>query len=143
MNKKLKIAVLGDGGWGTVLAILLCEKGYEVFLWSAFRDNAKSLVRHGENRKFLPGFRIPGGVNVTSDMRIACKDADLIILAIPSRFLRDVLAKNKAALKGSGAGFVSVVKGVEQGTLLRMSEVAIDVLGRVKIAVLSGPSIAP
>src|SRR4030043_162732 len=116
MNKNFKIAVLGDGGWGTVLAMLLHKKGYGVSLWGAFKTNVQSLIKYGENRKFLPGFKIPKGVNFTSDMRLACKGADLIILAVPSRFLRQVLVKNKVLLKGSSAGFISVVKGIEQDT---------------------------
>ena len=140
---KVKIAVLGDGSWGTVLAILLKNKGFDVSLWGAFKDNIEAIIRDGENRRFLPGFKLPRGIQFTAEMPLACRQADIIILAVPSRFLRGVLEKNKDCLRGSAAGFVSVAKGIEQKTLKRMSEVAKEVLGDIQVAVLSGPSIAP
>ncbi|MEK6733138.1 MAG: NAD(P)H-dependent glycerol-3-phosphate dehydrogenase [Candidatus Omnitrophota bacterium] len=139
----MKITVLGDGGWGTALAILLKNKGFDISLWGAFKEDIEAIQKHGENKKFLPGFKIPKTIQLTSEISIACEDADIIVLAIPSRFLRDVITKNKKILKESQAGFVSVVKGIEEKSLKRMSEVAIEVLGDVELAVLSGPSIAP
>ena len=139
----MKITVLGDGGWGTALAILLKNKGFDISLWGAFREDIEAIQKRGENKKFLPGFRIPKTIQLTSEIFIACEDADIIVLAIPSRFLRDVVTKNKKILKESQAGFVSVVKGIEEKSLKRMSEVALEVLGDVELAVLSGPSIAP
>ena len=139
----MKVTVLGDGGWGTALAILLKNKGFDISLWGAFKENIEAIQKHGENKKFLPGFRIPKTIQLTCEMSIACEDADIIVLAIPSRFLRDVVTKNKKILKESQAGFVSVVKGIEEKSLKRMSEVAIEALGDVELAVLSGPSIAP
>ena len=139
----MKITVLGDGGWGTALAILLKNKGFDISLWGAFKEDIEAIQKHGENKKFLPGFRIPKTIQLTSEIFIACEDADIIVLAIPSRFLRDVVTKNKKILKESQAGFVSVVKGIEEKSLKRMSEVALEVLGDVELAVLSGPSIAP
>ena len=140
---KLKITVLGDGGWGTALAALLKNKGFDVSLWGAFKDNIEALARHGENKKFLPGIEIPKGIRFTCDVGVACEDADIIVLAIPSRFLKDVLMKNRGMLKESNAGFVSVVKGLEGQSLKRMSEVVREALGEKDMAVLSGPSIAP
>lgn len=139
----MKIAVLGDGGWGTVLAMLLKNKGFDVSLWGAFKDNIEALTRDGENKKFLPDVKLPKGITFTCDMYSACEDASLIVLAIPSRFLRDVLVHNMDALKDTRRSFVSVVKGIEEKSLKRMSEVVEDVLGSAEIAVLSGPSIAP
>ncbi len=138
----MKITVLGDGGWGTALAILLKNKGLDVSLWGAFKDNIDAIKKHGENRKFLPGVKIPKGIQLTSDMTVACEDADLIILAIPSRFLREILTKNITTLKESRATLVSVIKGLEQKTLKRMSEVITSILGEKDLVVLSGPSIA-
>lgn len=138
----MKIAVLGDGSWGTVLAALLSDKGFEVSLWGAFKDNIDSLIKHSENKKFLPGIKIPRTIKFTCDVNTACEGANIIIFAIPSRFLRDVLVKNKKALKESDAGFVSVVKGLEQRSLKRMSEVIFEVLGKKDLVILSGPSIA-
>ncbi|MBU1146910.1 MAG: NAD(P)-dependent glycerol-3-phosphate dehydrogenase [Candidatus Omnitrophica bacterium] len=139
----MKISVLGDGGWGTALAILLKNKGLDVSLWGAFKDNIETIKKHGENRKFLPGVKIPKGIQLASDMTVVCEDTNLIILAIPSRFLREILTKNRDLLKESKAILVSVIKGLEQKTLKRMSEVITSVLGEKDLVVLSGPSIAP
>ncbi|MDP8230572.1 MAG: NAD(P)H-dependent glycerol-3-phosphate dehydrogenase [Candidatus Gorgyraea atricola] len=139
----MKITVLGDGGWGTALAILLKNKGLDVSLWGAFKDNIDAIKKHGENRKFLPGVKVPKGIQLSSDLTTACEDANLIILAIPSRFLREILTKNIITLKESKAILVSVTKGLEQKTLKRMSEAITSVLGEKDLAVLSGPSIAP
>ena len=139
----MKISVLGDGGWGTALAILLKNKGFDVSLWGAFKDNIEALKKDNENKKFLPGIKIPQGIFLTSDVYTACEDANLIILAIPSRFFRKVIMQNIDIFKESRAGLVSVTKGIEQKTLKRMSEVISEVLKERDFAVLSGPSIAP
>ena len=139
----MKIAVLGDGGWGTALAILLKNKGLDVSLWGAFKDNIETIKKHGENRKFLLGVKIPKSIQLSSNLTAACEDTNLIILAIPSRFLREILTKNITTLKESRAIIVSVTKGLEQKTLKRMSEVITSVLGEKDLVVLSGPSIAP
>ncbi|MFA5145708.1 MAG: NAD(P)H-dependent glycerol-3-phosphate dehydrogenase [Candidatus Omnitrophota bacterium] len=140
--KKLNIAVLGDGGWGTTLAILLSRKGFNVSLWSAFVDYAKYLDKKRVNTKFLPKVRIPKEIKITHDLRDVIKEKDLIILAIPSQYLRQTLNKIKEFGPDNKAIYVSVVKGIEISTLKRMSEVILSVLGRVKLAVLSGPTIA-
>nr|MBU1328379.1 NAD(P)-dependent glycerol-3-phosphate dehydrogenase [Candidatus Omnitrophota bacterium] len=139
----MKITVLGNGGWGTALAILLKNKGFDVSLWGAFKEDIEAIKKAGENKKFLPGFKIPKSIQLTSEMYAACEGTNIITLAIPSRFLRDVITKNRTILKESQVGFVSVVKGIEEKSLKRMSEVAKEVLGDIEIAVLSGPSIAP
>ena len=136
------ITVLGDGGWGTTLAILLAKKGKSVTLWGAFEDNILNIAKHRVNRKFLPGIKFPKSIRLTSDIKLALNRADLIILAAPSQFLRAVLKKVQACGYQKLAVFLSVVKGIETETLMRMSEVIRDELGAVKLAVLSGPTIA-
>lgn len=136
------IAVLGDGGWGTTLAILLAKKGYKVRLWGAFKENILSIRKTRINRKFLDGVKVPESVELTSDLDAAVKSADLLVLAIPSQFIRQVL-KRLAALNISGIPVLSVVKGIETDTLMRISEVVRQELGKdTKLAVLSGPTIA-
>jgi len=139
----LKITILGDGGWGTALSILLKNKEFDVSVWGAFRENIDVINQNGENKKFLPGIKIPKGIKFTNDAYKACEDADLIVMAMPSRFFREVLIKNRETLRDLKAVFVSVTKGLEQRTLKRMSEVVFEILGNVGLAVLSGPSIAP
>lgn len=141
MKNIKNISVIGDGGWGTTLAILLLQKGYNVALWGAFPEYTEILKSKRVNAKFLPGICIPAGIEITSSLDQAVKNKDLIVLAVPSQYMRGVLAK-VAALKASGAIFVSVTKGIENKTLKRMSEVICEILGKVPLAVLSGPTIA-
>jgi glycerol-3-phosphate dehydrogenase (NAD(P)+) len=141
IQKGAKIAVIGDGGWGTTLAILLHNRGYRVCVWGAFADYLKTLDARRENHKFLPGIKIPRAVSFSADIRQAIEGAPLIVLAVPSHFLRGVLAKMKGE-DLSGSIILSAAKGIENKTLMRMSELAEDVLGKQKIAVLSGPTIS-
>ncbi|HTL70165.1 MAG TPA: NAD(P)H-dependent glycerol-3-phosphate dehydrogenase [Candidatus Eisenbacteria bacterium] len=141
MPQKDRISVLGDGGWGTTLALLLAGKGYRVTLWGAFPKYVDEVRRKRENVKFLPGFRIPAGVRLESDLAAACRGADLIVLAVPSQFLRGVVRRMKAEGAG-GAPLVIVAKGIETGSLKVMSQVVRDELGNVSVCVLSGPTIA-
>ena len=142
MMKRPRITILGDGGWGTTLAIILCKKGYDVSLWGAFAEYSRRLDKERVNTKFLPKIRIPRQIKITSDLKSALCNADLVILAAPSQHLRSVLKKVKKLRFPRSAVYLSVAKGIEIGTLKRMSEVIREELGRVKIAVLSGPTIA-
>jgi len=136
------VCVLGDGGWGTTLAILLSQKNFRVTLWSAFADYASYLDDKRINKKFLPGIRIPKDIEITSDLKRAVRDKKLIVFAIPSQFLRSVLLKLKKTGFPKDAVCVSVAKGIEIGSLKRISEIILENLGKVKLAVLSGPTIA-
>jgi glycerol-3-phosphate dehydrogenase (NAD(P)+) len=140
MIKFKKISVVGDGGWGTTLAILLYHKGLDVTLWSAFKDYAKILDKKRVNINFLKGIKIPTGLRITSDFREVFP-ADLVIQAVPSQYLREVLLKG-VAFYDNHTPVVSVVKGIENKTLLRMSEVIHDIWRSRCLAVLSGPTIA-
>ena len=140
--EKISIAVLGDGGWGTALAVLLSKKGFKVCLWSAFPTYADFLKKDRINNKFLPGIKIPREVKITHDLNEAVKGRQLIILAIPSQFLRGVLRQLKKISLSMEVSFLSVTKGIEVGSLKRMSEVINEELGNIKLAVLSGPTIA-
>jgi len=137
----MNITVLGDGGWGTTLSILLNQKGYHVTLWSPFADYAKYLDKKRENKRFLPGIKIPKKINITSDLSSCLLDKEIIILAIPSIYLRAVL-KNIKRYKIPNSLWVSAIKGIEENTLLRMSEVIREELGKIDLAVISGPTIA-
>jgi glycerol-3-phosphate dehydrogenase (NAD(P)+) len=138
---KQRIAILGDGGWGTTLAILLSKKGYSVTLWGAFADYSKMMNKARYNPKFLPGVKIPRQIEITSDVKSAVKDKEIIVLAIPSQYTRPILKKIIGNFT-KGAIFLSVTKGIEISSSKRMSEVIRAELGSVKLAVLSGPTIA-
>ncbi len=140
MNSTSNLCVLGDGGWGTTVAILLKQKGYKVTLWSYDAEYALVLDKERENKRFFPGIDIPQDIDITSDLSMAVSGKDIIILAVPSIYVRAVLSK----LSGfkDGAIFVSLTKGIEQKGFKRVSEIISEELGNVKMAVLSGPAIA-
>lgn len=139
--KLQNISIIGDGGWGTTLAILLARKGYPVKLWGAFPEYVRQVKETRINRKFLPGIEIPHSVEITDDLGNAVEEAAVLVLAVPSQYLRSVLAKlQKYKLKDKLV--LSVVKGIETRSLMRMSELVRSVLGPVNFAVLSGPTIA-
>lgn len=135
------IAVLGDGGWGTTLAIHLHRLGHRVRLWGAFPAYLRVIERRRENVKFLPGVPIPRTLTIVSDLGEALANARIVILAVPSQHLRAV-ARRLAPLPSPRPILVSAAKGLERGTLKRMSEVVAGELGPGRIAVLSGPNIA-
>lgn len=142
MNKKIpNIAIIGDGGWGTTLAVYLARKEYPVKLWGAFPEYVQQVRETRVNRKFLPGVEIPQSVDIISDISEAVLESEIIVLAVPSQFLRPVLKKIKK-FKFKNKIVVSVVKGIETTTLMTVSQIIKDVLGPVPFAVLSGPTIA-
>ncbi|HRU39519.1 MAG TPA: NAD(P)H-dependent glycerol-3-phosphate dehydrogenase [Candidatus Goldiibacteriota bacterium] len=135
----MRVSVIGAGGWGTALAVILCERHNEVTVWEYFPEYAALLDRKRENVKFLPGVKIPRQIRITHDLKEAVDASDAIVLAVPSHALRGLLKKIRK-LNYRKKLFISVMKGIEQDTLLTMSGVIKDVLGKVKVAVLSGPS---
>ena len=138
----MRIAVLGAGSWGTTLAILLAENSHRVSLWSFREEDAVRIRATRENPDFLPGIRIPESIAVGSDLAAAVDGAAMIVCAVPSQFLRSVVARI-AALPAEGLLVVNVAKGVENTTLMTMSEMLRDALPHIapgQIATLSGPS---
>ncbi len=138
---KTTVAVLGDGGWGTTLAIHLHKRGHQVRWWGAFPEYVALLKRRHENVKFLPGIRLPKELPITAHLDEALTNAQLIVLAVPSQYLRKVAVKLRRARLDRQI-ILSVAKGLEQGSFKRMSQVVTEELGRVPLAVLSGPNIA-
>lgn len=137
-----KIAVLGDGGWGTTLSILLSAKELNVHLWGVFPDYVKTLDKKRVNTKFLPGIKIPSSIKITSSLEEAIEYADIIVFAPPSQHLRDVVLKAKPHIKPM-AICLNASKGLELKSFKRMSEILEEFLGDyAKIATLSGPTIA-
>ena len=142
INKAIKIGVLGDGGWGTTLSVLLANKGYAVTLWGAFPKNIAAIEKNRENKKFLPGIKIPAKIKVTDNLSSALSAKELIVLAVPSQHIREVLKKIKLAGYNRDALYLSVIKGIEIKSSMRISEIIRQELGKIKLAVLSGPTIA-
>ena len=135
------VAVVGAGSWGTALALQIARQGTPVRLWARDPALAASMVSTRENTRYLPGIRLPDGVLATADHREALRGADLVILAIPSHFVRDALTPMTADI-APGAALLSATKGLEPGTALRMSELLAELLPEHAVAALSGPSFA-
>jgi glycerol-3-phosphate dehydrogenase (NAD(P)+) len=134
-------AIIGDGAMGTLSALLLATNKMAVRLWSAFPEHVTDMRREGENRRFLPGLAMPKGLVVSGDATEVTAGADLVIVAVPSKHLRAVLERIKGDLPEAPT-YVSVIKGIETGSLLRPSEVLRQVVGRRRLAILSGPCLA-
>jgi glycerol-3-phosphate dehydrogenase (NAD(P)+) len=111
-------AIIGDGAMGTLCSLLLSGNGWACSLWSAFEEHVADMRRSGENKRFLPGFPLPEGLAITADAAEATSGADLVVIAVPTRHLRGVLARIKGGMPETPV-YVSVVKGVETGSLLR------------------------
>lgn len=138
----MKISVLGAGGWGTTLAILLHYNGHDVTLWEYQKHYVKVLDKTRENSVYLPGIKIPSEINITHDLEESTFKKNMIVLAVPSQFLRSVIKDIRSAnLKD--VILVSVAKGIEKKSLMTMSQMLIDVVPSLdagQIGVLSGPS---
>jgi glycerol-3-phosphate dehydrogenase (NAD(P)+) len=132
------IAVLGDGAWGSALAMVLAERGASVIQWSISSDYADEMQATRSNARYLPDMIIPDGVTITSRPE-AFNHADLIISAVPSRFLRDVLTGLKPSFN-RGRPFVSATKGLEFPSYRSATQIIAEVLGDRPIAIVSGPS---
>jgi glycerol-3-phosphate dehydrogenase (NAD(P)+) len=138
-----RVAVLGSGSWGTTFAKVLADAGREVRLWARRAEVAAAINDRHANPDYLPGIELPPQLTATTDATGALEGADAVVLAVPSQTLRTNLGGWRELLP-PGALLVSVAKGVELGTLARMSEVVIDVagVGRDQVAVLTGPNLA-
>lgn len=138
------VCILGGGSWGTAIAVLLARKGNTVTLWEFQKDTAESMKKIRENRVFLPGIRLPNNITVTNDIENAILAGEYIIFAIPSHVFRSV-ARQVTAFSTESKKFVSATKGIENDTLMRMSEILlgeIPALTADRVAALSGPSFA-
>ncbi len=134
-----KIVILGDGAWGTALALVLGRCGHRVALWSKFPEYAEEMNERRENLKFLPGCPLPAAVDVVSG---APPKADLYVAAVPTQFIRLTFVELGPSLPKNPL-IACVAKGLEQSTGKRPSEILKETLGRARIVALSGPSHAP
>lgn len=138
-----RVAVMGAGSWGTVLARMLADNGREVILWARRAELARTIDQRHRNPDYLPGVRLPSAVSATADPAVALAGADVVALALPAQVMRDTV-RDWRSLMPAGATVVSLAKGVERASGLRMSEVIHGALGvpMEAIAALSGPNLA-
>ncbi|HEY7969196.1 MAG TPA: NAD(P)H-dependent glycerol-3-phosphate dehydrogenase [Candidatus Limnocylindrales bacterium] len=141
MSTSARVAVVGAGAWGTTLAVLIA-RAEPVVLLAQDPEAASRIDAARENASRLPGVELPADVSVAAD-RAAIADADLVIYAVPSAHLRSSVERTAPSI-AAAADILSVVKGLEAGSLLRMSEVIVDAGGvsRRRVAALSGPNLA-
>ncbi len=138
------ISIIGDGGMGTVLGMLLCEKNLHVKMWGYDEKQLMQIAAAGENIKFLPGYKLPANLEFEPDDKQIMAGADLVISAVPCQFVRSIWTRLKKHTP-KNIPIVSVAKGIENKTLLRPSQIITEVLelkDAKRLAVLSGPTIA-
>lgn len=140
----MKLAIIGGGSWGTALAVVLAPRFEEIRLWVRESDLARRIFTSRENDVFLPGIRLPDSVFVTSILEEAARGTQIVLGVMPSHYAREIY---RALLPGLNRDmiFVSATKGIERGSLLRISEVIQQVLEPAfppKVAALSGPTFA-
>ncbi|MGM1065373.1 NAD(P)H-dependent glycerol-3-phosphate dehydrogenase [Saccharothrix sp. Mg75] len=138
-----RVAVLGAGSWGTAFAKVLADSGTDVVLWARRAEVADAISAGRVNTDYLPDVVLPANLTATADADKALDGAGAVVLAVPSQTLRENLAGWRASLP-PGATLVSLAKGVELGTLKRMSEVVREVAGvpEDQVAVVTGPNLA-
>jgi glycerol-3-phosphate dehydrogenase (NAD(P)+) len=136
-------AVMGAGAWGTALAKLLADAGGEVTLWARRPDLAAEINSSRHNPDYLPGVELPANISATADAKEALSGVTTVLLAVPAQTMRSNLDQWSDVFD-TGATLVSTAKGIELGTLMRMSQVIVDVTGfdTSQVAVISGPNLA-
>ncbi len=134
-----KVSIIGAGSWGTALAVLLDGNGHDVTLWSFLEEEVRMLREEREQKDKLPGVRISERMHITGDLKEAVGGKDVVVLAVPSTFIRSTAAMC-AAFAEEGQIFVDVAKGIEEDTLMTMTEIIQQEIPCANVAVLSGPS---
>lgn len=134
-----KAGVLGAGSWGTALSVLLCDNGHQVTMWSIDENEVKMLNEKREHETKLPGVKLPDQLTVTGDLEGTVKGKDFLVLAVPSPFTRSTAAK-MCPYVADGQIIVDVAKGIEEATLMTLSQQIRQEIPQADVAVLSGPS---
>ena len=141
------ITIIGDGSMATVCALLLDGNGHKVTVWGAFGEHIAELITTRQNKKYLPGYPIPESIRYTAEDGSAFKDAELILSAVPTQYMRSVWQR-LASQVPAGVPIASVAKGIENETMLRPTQIVADVLHDHPdrkprpLAAISGPSVA-
>ncbi len=134
-----KICILGAGSWGTALSILLCNNGHDVTVWSIDPEEVLMLKDYREQRDKLPGVIVPSTISFTTNMELAVKEAEMVVCAVPSPFVRSTM-KNASDFIQGGTIIVDVAKGIEDQTYKTMTEIIEEECPQARVGILSGPS---
>jgi len=135
----MKIAVIGDGGWGTANALLLAGYGHDVTVWGAFPDYIEECRRTRRNEKFLKGVTLPDALKLTADREEAVKGAEVVVLAPPSKYFTSVVGSFKGLITPEML-VVSITKGLCEKTNRRMTDLGAEILGTGPLVALAGPT---
>ena len=139
MFNQKKIGVIGAGSFGTALAMVLAGKGHQVTVWARKSEQIEEMKMTGENSHYLPGVKLPTEIEFTGDLKEACQNKDYILFAVTAQSFRSVLT-DAAKYIDTAVPIVNVAKGIEKGSLLRLSQVAEEVIPGARYVALSGPS---
>ncbi len=134
-----KVGIIGAGSWGVALATVLDENGHELTVWSLLEDEVNMLNKEHEHRSKLPGVKLSEQILFTTDLEKTIKGKDLIVLAVPSPYVRST-AKNMRPYVTEGQIIVDVAKGIEEDSLMPMTEILAEEIPFADVAILSGPS---
>lgn len=134
-----RIGVIGAGSWGIALSVLLHNNGNEITVWSIIKEEVEMLDREREHKDKLPGVKLPADMKFTNELKEAVEGMDLLVLAVPSPFTRST-SKMLRDVVAEGQIIVNVAKGVEENTLMTLSEIIEEEVPQAEVAVLSGPS---
>lgn len=147
MLKNNKISVIGAGSWGTSLATVLASKGYDVYIWGHLEEHVNALKKDRENKEFLPGYQLADNIHPTTSLERCAKDCEVICMVVPSQVYRHVFNDILPHLEDDCC-VISAAKGIENTSLLTMSEIMEEctqktgIAKKINLAVLSGPSFA-
>lgn len=142
-----RVTIIGDGAMATVMSLLLESQGVSVTMWGPFLDHVAELIQTRENKKYMPGHRLPESIRLTADGAEAVRDAQVLLNAMPTQYIRKSWERFAKAVP-AGIPVASVAKGIEQGTLLRPTQIIADVLAddpdkpARPLASVSGPTVA-
>ncbi len=133
------ISIIGAGSWGTALAVLLHKNGHNVTIWSIMETEIEMLKKAHEHKDKLPGVKLPEDMMFTTDLEAAVSDKDVLVLAVPSPYTRSTSHSMQPFVK-EGQIIVNVAKGIEEKTLMTLSQIIEEEILQAEVAVLSGPS---
>lgn len=134
-----KIGIVGAGSWGIALSVLLNNNGHDVTVWSIIEDEIKMLSDLREHKDKLPGVKLSENIKFTTNLEATVKGKDIVVLAVPSPYIRST-AKNMSPYISDGQIIVNVAKGIEEATLMTLSQVIEQEIPNATVTVLSGPS---
>lgn len=135
----LEIGIIGAGSWGCALAYVLHKNGHKLTVWSALEDEVVMLREHHEQKAKLPGVKLPEEIVYTTDLKEAVTGKHMLVLAVPSPFTRSTAGKMQKVVR-EGQLIVSVAKGIEENTLMTLSQIIQEEIPQCETAVLCGPS---